>query len=234
MSSSYAVYLNYDNDRQQFRIPVNPESIKVAAGGKTTTSDIEKLGTVIHKGRRDAITVSWSSFFPAIFSDSYCSCTANEYKTPKEMNDWIIGLMEAKDPLHLVMSGSAMGLNIYAVITKYTAQEDGGDPGTITYSIEMKEYRSVTISKYKKNSKGKKKKKTSKKRVSNKQKSKTYTIKNGDCLWNIAKQYYGNGAQYTKILSANRSTLDAAAKKHGHSSCNNGNLIFAGTTIKIP
>lgn len=242
MSTKYAINLNFDNDAKVYRIPVNPETIKISVNGKTTASDIEKLGTVIHKGLRDVITVSWSSFFPSSYSSSYCACKKGEFKKPAKMHKWILKLMEAKDPLHLVVSGGVMGLNIYAVITKYTAQEDGGDPGTINYSIEMKEYRSVTIKQYSKtsdsktgNNKSKKKKKeTSKKRVSNKQTPKTYTIKNGDCLWNIAKKYYGNGSQYTKLLNANRSVLDAAAKKHGSGSCNNGNLIYAGTTITIP
>lgn len=31
----------------------------------------------------------------------------------------------------------------------------------------------------------------------------TYTVKKGDCLWNIAKKFYGNGSAYTKIYDAN-------------------------------
>ena len=31
----------------------------------------------------------------------------------------------------------------------------------------------------------------------------TYTVKKGDCLWNIAKQFYGNGASWGKIYDAN-------------------------------
>lgn len=31
----------------------------------------------------------------------------------------------------------------------------------------------------------------------------TYTVKKGDCLWNIAKKYYGSGSAYTKIYDAN-------------------------------
>ena len=29
-----------------------------------------------------------------------------------------------------------------------------------------------------------------------------YTVKRGDCLWNIAKRFYGNGAKYTTIYNA--------------------------------
>ena len=31
----------------------------------------------------------------------------------------------------------------------------------------------------------------------------TYTVKKGDCLYNIAKKFYGNGKLYTKIYDAN-------------------------------
>ena len=37
--------------------------------------------------------------------------------------------------------------------------------------------------------------------------ARTYTVKVGDCLWKIAKQFYGNGAQYTKIYNANRDKI---------------------------
>ena len=31
----------------------------------------------------------------------------------------------------------------------------------------------------------------------------TYTVVAGDCLWNIARRFYGSGAQYTKIAAVN-------------------------------
>lgn len=36
---------------------------------------------------------------------------------------------------------------------------------------------------------------------------KYHTVKKGDNLWNIAKSYYGNGAQYTKIYNANKDKI---------------------------
>ena len=61
------------------------------------------------------------------------------------------------------------------------------------------------------------------KRPANKPPSpRTYTVKRGDCLWNIAKKFYGNGAQYTKIYNANRGKIK------------NPNLIYPGQVLTIP
>lgn len=51
---------------------------------------------------------------------------------------------------------------------------------------------------------------------------KTYTVKKGDCLWKIAKQYYGNGGEYGKIYDANTHQIV------------NPNLIYVGQKIVIP
>lgn len=49
-----------------------------------------------------------------------------------------------------------------------------------------------------------------------------YTVKRGDCLWNIAKRFYGNGAKYITIYNANRSKI------------RNPNLIYPGQVLWIP
>lgn len=49
-----------------------------------------------------------------------------------------------------------------------------------------------------------------------------YTVKKGDCLWNIAKKYYGNGALYTKIYNANKDKIK------------NPDLIYVGQVFIIP
>lgn len=50
----------------------------------------------------------------------------------------------------------------------------------------------------------------------------TYTVKKGDCLWNIAKQFYGQGSQWNKIYDANTGQIA------------NPNLIYPGQTFIIP
>lgn len=53
--------------------------------------------------------------------------------------------------------------------------------------------------------------------------SQTYTVAKGDCLWNIAKKFYGNGAKYMVIYNANRSVIGG-----------NPNLIYPGQVLTIP
>ncbi len=52
--------------------------------------------------------------------------------------------------------------------------------------------------------------------------SQTYTVVKGDCLWKIARRYYGSGAKYNIIFNANRDKIK------------NPNLIYPGQVLTIP
>lgn len=51
---------------------------------------------------------------------------------------------------------------------------------------------------------------------------KSYTVVSGDCLWDIAKKFYGDGSKYTKIFNANKDKIS------------NPDLIFPGQVLCIP
>lgn len=53
--------------------------------------------------------------------------------------------------------------------------------------------------------------------------SQSYTVVKKDCLWNIAKKFYGNGSRYTVIYDANRDVIGG-----------NPNLIYPGQVLTIP
>lgn len=51
---------------------------------------------------------------------------------------------------------------------------------------------------------------------------KTYTVVKGDCLWNIAKKYLGDGRRYTEIYELNKDIIT------------NPNRIYVGQVLKMP
>lgn len=51
----------------------------------------------------------------------------------------------------------------------------------------------------------------------------SYVVRKGDCLWTIAKSFYGNGADYGKIYDANKDIVGG-----------NPNLIYPGQELTIP
>lgn len=53
--------------------------------------------------------------------------------------------------------------------------------------------------------------------------AKTYTVKPGDNLWDIAKKQYGSGAAYKKIYEANKGVIGG-----------NPNLIYPGQKLTLP
>lgn len=52
--------------------------------------------------------------------------------------------------------------------------------------------------------------------------SKTYTVKKGDCLWNIAASELGDGSRWTEIYELNKSEIK------------NPRLIYAGQEFVLP
>lgn len=228
---AYKVWLNYDNDRQRYIFPVTPGKISCTINGINTSLSIDKLGEIFHKGRRDAITVSWSSFFPARYSDQYCSCGKNNFHAPESVHKWILWMMQVSNPCHLVITGGPLNINMYVLIKSYKPYEEGGDVGTINYSIEFKEYRSVTISTIRRNVRTTTQ---ATRRVNNTVNQRIYTVKAGDTLRKIAKQYYGHKSQSDKIYKANKDLIEKTAKQHGHSSSHNGKYIYPGMRLVIP
>lgn len=58
------------------------------------------------------------------------------------------------------------------------------------------------------------------------EKSGNYTVVSGDCLWNIAQKFYGDGSAYTRIVEANKDKYPSLA--------NNPDLIYPGWNLTIP
>lgn len=219
MSSKYQMWLTYNAEKEKIQLPVLPEEFFVTNGSYNESVNVVGLGEIIIMQSRPALQFSWSCFFPATeFPGLQVGRITKPLSLIQKINKW----KASKKPVHLIVT--ACGVDLYATIEDFKYSEVGGDPGTYQYSITMKEYREIKVRQVKVNiPKQKATVKKKKKRVNNTVQPKTYKVKSGDCLWNIAKKFYGNGAQYTKIYNANRGVIGG-----------NPNLIYPGQVLTIP
>lgn len=139
-------------------------------------------------------------------------------KTEKQKFQFIVS---RKLPNGKVLFSTDMTVSLEDYKVKEDAKEYGMD---VMVTIKLKQYREYGTKTCKVKKKKNKKKKVvkTKTRETKEVKTQTYTVKKGDCLWNIAKKFYGNGSKYTVIYNANKDKIK------------NPNLIYVGQVFTIP
>lgn len=122
---------------------------------------------------------------------------------------------------------SIFDTNIKVSIEDYTITDSTDEGFDTKVKIKLKQYREystktvqVTIKQYKPPVVTRTV--TTNNTAASKPSGQNYTVKSGDCLWNIAKKYYGNGSKYTTIYNANRDKIK------------NPKLIYPGQVLWIP
>lgn len=219
MSSNCQMYLAQVDT--SFRFPVLPEKVKVSYGSSNDKMKVCGVGEVTIKQDSDAANISFSAFFPKIY---FNGCDYRDIPNPNDAVSTITGMMESKKPARFTITGG-MNVSMYVTITKFETEEQGGDAGTIHFSLTLKEYREVRIRQIKVQVSTRKayiSAPTGRTDTSSRE-SQSYTVVKGDCLWNIAKKFYGSGSKYTVIYNANRSVVGG-----------NPNLIYPGQVLTIP
>lgn len=206
-------------------VPVNPEKLIYKTSGKFQEYDIIDLGTAKIPSGRSLENVSWESFFPGkiLRKEPY----VRNYKPPESYHNMINYWRKTGSKINLRITGTPINFDVY--IENYEATWEGAN-GNIYYSVEFSGAIDVTVETVKK----KKGKTSGSSRQSKNSGAKKYTVKKGDCLWNISKKFYKKGSEWKKIYNANKSVIEKAAKKHGLKSSNKGWWIFPGTVLKIP
>ena len=119
--------------------------------------------------------------------------------------------------------------NIKVALEEYTISDNAKDGFDTKVKIKLKQYKEystktvqVTIKQYKPPVVTRTVTTNNTAKATPKPSGQNYTVKSGDCLWNIAKRFYGNGSKYTVIYNANRDKIK------------NPNLIYPGQVFWIP
>lgn len=228
------IYIRERNGTRQIRVPWLPATIEYKAGEQiAATYDILNRGDVQVPSGSGLAKISWESQFPGKNrSRSYLmrGTWADPSKYHKILESWLA----RGTSLNVLVTGYPINKDV--ILSSYTATPAGGF-GDIEYSVEFTEERDIVITSKKLSSGSSKPKKNKDTNTKTKRKSNsytTYTIKQGDTLWGIAKKKLGSGSKERKIYNLNKSIIEKTAKKRGLRSSNNGWWIFPGTKIQIP
>lgn len=209
-------------------LPIAPQKLTVKIKGNNKTLTLINEGDINFLRAPGLTEITFDAVLPMLGQYSF----ANGYRRPDSYLNKLESLMTGKEPFRFLVSRvSPSGRLLYDTNMKvslenYTVTEDATRGPDVTVSITLKQYisystKTVTVVKPKPEKKPVVQQKK-KRETSSAPKVKTYTVKSGDCLWNIAKKYYGNGAQYTKIYNANKGKIK------------NPNLIYPGQVLTIP
>ena len=125
---------------------------------------------------------------------------------------------------------SLFDTNMNVSLEDYTIKEEASNGIDLVVSVKLKQYKNYSTKIFQQEQ-AKVSAATADKKVvfipakeerppsSNQPNNKTYTVKSGDCLWNICKQYLGDGSKYPQIAKINN--------------ISNPNLIYPGQVIKL-
>lgn len=192
------------------QLPVNPEKIKMKWDRKIETVNILNIGEIDFTTGDKLQEISFSSFFPAEYVPTYC--VTADLPTPSSahsvMSAWksrfanpIKGLA---DPIQLIITG-AQDINMNCIMSSYSSDEHGGEPGDVYYNVSFREWRTIAVRK-------ESEEKTSN-RINLKPRPRLVKVPivpasegifgTQESIWKIAKQHYGDGASWGKIIDAN-------------------------------
>ena len=202
------MYLKKD-DKDIFRFPVLPSAINVQDYAITNDSNITGLGDVTVFGGKGLRTIEISSFFPNP-KRKYKFVNYNDYPKQYDCVSKIKKWMDKGEVLRFIVTGTEINFQVRITDFEYSEQDGTRD---VYFTINLKEYRKIKISSTTpEKKKTDNKDRTDTKETDNKPKQKTYTVKSGDTLYDIAKKHYGKGSDYKKIIEKNKSKYPSLAK----------------------
>lgn len=206
------IYLGTDDDK--IRFPVVPPSIGVNRSNNIDAESVIKLGEVPIFNGTSLKTIEFTSFFP---NQEYSFCDYTGFMKPYEFSEKIQKWMYEGKPLRVIVTDSPT--NMQCLIQQFdTVEQDG--TRDLYFTLNLLEYRPIevpSLSGSNTSSNSNNTQNTSRpNEASNNSSSsqKTHKVVKGDCLYDIAKKYYGNGNLYPKIKEANKSKYPSLSKSN--------------------
>ncbi|MDF2596780.1 MAG: Peptidoglycan-binding lysin protein [Clostridia bacterium] len=230
--SSYIVC--FDHNNTTYRLPVNPEEIKVTTALAIEKYNVLKLGQIALPSHLELREFSFEVELPK--SKYHYVEAQNKFKGADYylyfFRKWRRELIPVQFIYGLDINGDTDTTNevdsYQVLIEDLEVTETAGEEGDKKLSIKLLEYKPYgkKILKLTKatTSSGKKvyKKQAAPTETVNAKATGYHVVQKGDSLWSIAKKYYGDGSKCNYIFNANKDKIKNPA------------LILVGWKLKIP
>lgn len=218
---SYSVYFKYGS--KKYKLPVNPEEIKRTRNLNVETYQVLGTGQVSIPSYCELEEYSFEAEFPSQdyqYIESGARADADYYEKMFKK------AQKNKKPIRFIASNDITDdISARVLVKSVEVIEKAGEEGDKYISLTLMEYKGASkryIAVQTPTATVKQEDTATNSEAVNPAvtDNKTHTVQSGDTLWGISKKYYGNGAQYPKIASAN--------------SIANPNVISVGQVLSIP
>lgn len=205
---------------KRIQFPMLPEAVTMGADAKFMTYSIISTGDVKIPRGKGIKEISWSGIFPG--APRKKNPLVRKYAAPGTLIKNLEKYRDNGTKCTLMCTDTCINYTVY--ISSFKGKYKGGS-GDYFYDIkfiiahDIKIFTTQELKIKAPTPRTPPKKKTKK---TPQKKTRTYTVKSGDCLWRIAQNMLGKGSRYTEIYNLNRDKIK------------NPNLIYPGQVLTIP
>ena len=187
------VLLWHNNGEERIYFTVNPARLTVTRPNENRVRSLAMGGTVNIWGGRGLREVRLTTFLPSAYSPFF------DGKEPESVLAMLKSWQDSGDPVRLIISGSDINDAFLIEDVSETLAEGDRDVGL---TVTLREYKFKSALAALAGGSGTASS-AGTKRTDERTAAKSYTVKRGDTLWDIAHRFYGSGTEWRRIAEKN-------------------------------
>lgn len=194
--------------KRRLLFPINPQQVTATTAARLITYESISLGQFSLPRGSIPTQFSWEGVLPGALRNS---AFVKSWQDPKTLLGYLSGWRSSNQKLRLLITETPINHDVYITNLEHTWL---GGHGDAQYNITLVESRSLLVTE------GGQKNTASSSKSTNGTSArpvppspKTYTVKQGDNLWGIAKKNLGSGSRHAEIYNLNKKIIGSDPSK---------------------